>query len=172
MRQEMWNRSAVAFCKMHLKLWIFFVAAFASVSCGRNLNFPPREKLSHEEKDENFILVGASSHNPKITFNNDDEEGNKALRSSYYSMYPMMIHQNSPASSHSHHQPQNHLLNLNLGLLEPFMLITFLLFVLCLIDKAKLINISRNDFDQNFYGHQHLDLENFHDFIKRNSSEF
>lgn len=158
---------------MHLKFWIFVFLASA-VACGRSLNFPARDETTNQEDKKKFVLVGASSTAPKITFGNNEDD--KALRSAYYSMYPMMI-THGHGNGHHHHpanSPNTSLLNLNLGLLEPFMLITFLLFVLCLIDKAKIISMARNEFDQNYYGgHSHLDMDGYPNFyIKRNSSEF
>lgn len=116
-----------------------------------------------ESNHDNFVLVGASPSKSKIKF-----EDNNKLRSAYY--YPMMIAK-PPLSDFAmrpapHHSP-NSILNLNLGLLEPFMLVTFLLFVINLIDKAKILHISRNEHLQS------QDYENNPDpyyYIKRNST--
>lgn len=120
-----------------------------------------------EEKSDNFVLVGASPTVKSVKFEDDK------LRSAYY--YPMMVTKPSsdyssmhPASHHHHHTPSS-LLNLNLGLLEPFMLVTFLLFVINLIDKAKILHIARNELEH----HVNHDYENNPDnyyFIKRNST--
>lgn len=84
-------------------------------------------------------------------------------------MYPMMITNSHSPNKHPSQQHSNPLLNLNLGLLEPFMLMTFLLFVLCLIEKAKILPVGRHEFDP---FHPHRDYEGYNYFMKRNSSDF
>lgn len=132
------------------------------------LTLIPREKLSSDTNGENFVLVGASSPSQKIKFEDD-----KKIRSAYY--FPMMAVNPSQHGSdyhhhHSHGSP-NSLLNLNLGLLEPFMLVTFLLFVVNLIEKAKILHIARKDkLDEGNYNYYNKNPDNFYYITKRNST--
>lgn len=160
--------------QLKILLVICFVLVFSIVS---SRNFPDNSKNHHEGSTENFVLIGESSSEklkPKI-------EDDKNFRSGhYYSLIPMAIAHTKPSSDyysmtpthpnnhHNHHpHPSNGLVNIQL--LEPFMLVTFLLFVLCLVDKAKLLPlpISRIDKDYHIYG----EYENFVN-AKRNQTEF
>lgn len=125
----------------------------------------PMENLQQDTKGDNFVLVGASSSSssPILKFEDDNK-----LRSAYY--YPMIVKPTDYPMAHNHHQSPNSLLNLNLGLLEPFMLVTFLLFVLNLIDKAKILHLAKTELENN----RHRDYDNNPDsnyyYIKRNST--
>lgn len=124
--------------------------------------------------DENFVLIGGSSTEnlkPKIV---DD----KAFRSGhYYSLVPIAVAHTKPNSDYyspnlgyhpSHHPtPGNGLINANVHLLEPFMLVTFLLFVLCLVDKARSLPIPISRFDRDFQLY-----EGYNNYINRNQTEF
>ena len=132
--------------------------------------FPDNNNIQDEKNTENFVLIGGSSNEklkPKI---HDD----KNFRSGhYYSLVPMAIAHTKPNSDYysmtppQHHHPANGLINANVQLLEPFMLVTFLLFVVCLIDKARTMPISRIDKDFQLY-------EGYTNFInpKRNQTDF
>lgn len=119
---------------MHLKFVIFCGFMFLGISSA------PR---SYDETG-NFLKIGSSNQGSQ-----DLEEKNH--RSSY-SHIPMMLH-NRPSSDYQYHgyvpavaSQATSLISANVNLLEPFMLVTFLLFVLSLIDKAKLPFLSkRND---------------------------
>lgn len=75
----------------------------------------------------------------------------------------------SPEYSHT----PSSLLNLNIGLLEPFMLVTFLLFVLNLIEKTKILHVGRKEFDYFQQQQQNHDYDgNFNYYMRRNSTEY
>lgn len=79
-------------------------------------------------------------------------------------MRPSPEYSNTPSS----------LLNLNIGLLEPFMLVTFLLFVLNLIEKTKILHVGRKEFD--YFQQQQQQIHdydgNFNYFMRRNLTEY
>lgn len=83
----------------------------------------------------------------------------------YHPSYPRP----SSEFSHQHQHTPNSLLNLNIGLLEPFMLVTFLIFVLNLISGAKILHVGRKEFD--YFQQQQHDYDNFNYFMRRNSTE-
>lgn len=130
------------------------------------------ENINHNNKDaENFVLIGGSSSSEKLKPKIEDD---KVFRSGhYYSLLPIALaatkpnadYHGHPAGHHPH--PTNGLVNANVQLLEPFMLVTFLLFVLCLIDKARphTLPLSRIDRDYLLY-------EGYSNYVKRNQSDF
>jgi hypothetical protein len=143
--------------------WLVIFALLLGAAYGRHKTFSAGKQS--DSKEENFVLVGASSSSPILKF--EDEK----LRSSYY--YPMMIakpHDYSVQQSHHHHSstPATSLLNLNLGLLEPFMLVTFLIFVIQLIEKAKILNIARQELEQYHHDFEPNNPDSY--YIKRNST--
>lgn len=87
-------------------------------------------------------MISNSKDDHKKFSDSDD----KNLRSGYSHSYPLTLH-NRPSSDYTgyvpgytgvtYSHPQTSLISANVHLLEPFMLVTFLLFVLSLIDKAR-----------------------------------
>lgn len=142
-----WNFSGIECSlgsRMHLKVVILVGLLLCAVSSA------PRR---HDEGgSRNYVMIGNSNEGLKV----DDEKKNH--RSGY--PFPIMLH-NRPSSSYqfqggfngyngqnggSSSIPQSSLISAHVHLLEPFMLFTFLLFVLTLIDKAQIRPmISRND---------------------------
>ncbi|KAL7047422.1 hypothetical protein ACKWTF_002897 [Chironomus riparius] len=157
---------------MQLRLSLV-VCILVTLSFAFPRNFPDNNKIQDEKNTENFVLIGGSS-NEKIKSKIQDD---KNFRSGhYYSLVPMAIAHTKPNSDYyslappqhnNHHHPANGLINANVQLLEPFMLVTFLLFVLSLLDKAKMMPISRIDTDFQLY-------EGYTNFInaKRNQTDF
>lgn len=144
---------------MHFKPLIIFIVIICAVSSGNSRKYPSDKITASTEGD--FILVSQPS---KF----DDEK----LR--YYPPSPM----NKPSSDYSmyhshhdsHHGPSS-LLNLNLNLLEPFMLVTFLLFVLNLLEKAKILHMARKEIEHSSSYHRYAyeNPDNYF-FMKRNST--
>lgn len=134
--------------RMYLKFVIFCGFVFLGISSA------PR---SYDETG-NFVKIGSSNQGSP-----DLEEKNH--RSSYIHS-PMMLH-NRPSSDYQYHgfvpavaSQSTSLLSANVNLLEPFMLVTFLLFVLSLIDRARLPFLSkRND---NYTSSEHSDYDRYH----------
>lgn len=107
----------------------------------------------------NYVRIGGSNDQQKLGLQNRPSAENKSYRG-YSSSYPILVHQHKPSSEHYNtgyggsygggggSQPS--LISANVHLLEPFMLVTFLLFVLSLIDKARIPSIlaARDDFIQ------------------------
>lgn len=132
-----------------------------------------RRNVEDEKGGDNFVYIGGSKSKSKPA-----AEDNKTLRSApYYSLIPMAIGSNKP-SEYSYLPPSTHhqnnmgsLLNLNIQhLLEPFMLITFLIFVLCLLEKAKILApLSRLDIEA-LPPHPLTEYEGYVNYIKRNST--
>jgi hypothetical protein len=138
----------------------------------------PESSENNIQKDrntDNYVLIGGSSKEklkPKI-------EDDKNFRTGhYYSLIPMAITHTKPSSdyyspnppynNHNHH-PANGLINANIQLLEPFMLVTFLMFVVCLVEKARTMPFPISRIDKDF---QHY--EGYANFInaKPNQTEF
>jgi hypothetical protein len=122
----------------------------------------PEKKHEIEEKENDYVYIGSS----KNVYKPEDE---KILRSSpYYQFLPMGFVNEKPMQVPMNNNNNHHgsLLNLNIHqLLEPFMLITFLVFVLCLLDKAKILTpISRLDLDIP----QAIEYEGYANYLKRN----
>jgi len=159
------NINQTTFCNsissdLKMQLSLSLVACILALSIAKTL---PRifsenhdNNIQNDGNIENYVLIGGSSDEklkPKI-------EDDKNFRTGhYYSLIPMAITHTKPSSDyysvnppHNHHNhPANGLLNANIQLLEPFMLITFVLFVLCLVDKARTLPISRIDKDFQLY---------------------
>ncbi|KAG5677515.1 hypothetical protein PVAND_007270 [Polypedilum vanderplanki] len=156
---------------MKLKTILICVVLFCAV-----YSLPTRkhhDKNKHDKEVENesdYIYTGSSNKNYKPMIDED-----KILRSSsYYQFLPMGFVANEKpimaVDQHPHHGSS--LLNLNIHqLLEPFMLITFLVFVLCLLDKSKVLTpISRLDLD---IPSQAVEYEGYMNYLKRNhTSDF
>lgn len=143
--------------KMQLSLSLVACILALSIAKTSPRIFPENHdnNIQNDENTENYVLIGGTSNEklkPKI-------EDDKNFRTGhYYSLIPMAITHTKPSSDyysvnppHNHHRPSNGLLNANIQLLEPFMFITFVLFVLCLIDKARTLPISRIDKDFQLY---------------------
>lgn len=118
---------------MHLKVVIWFGFVLCAVSSAPRRN--------DEVGSSNYVMIGNS---------NDGDEKN--IRSRYQNYYPThhrpsIIYQGGyNGQGASSNNPQTSLISAQVNLLEPFMLVTFLLFVLSLIDRAKILPlISRND---------------------------
>lgn len=134
--------------RMHLKFVIFCGFVFLGTSC------TPR---SYDETGH-FLKIGSSNQG-------SSDLDVKNHRSSY-SHSPIMLH-NRPSSDYQYHgyvpavaSQAASVLSANVNLLEPFMLVTFLLFVLSLIDKARLPFLSkRND---NYTSSEPSDYDRFH----------
>jgi hypothetical protein len=157
-----------------MQLSLLFACILVTLSIASSRIFPDKKiSIKDEGNSENFVLIGESSKEamkPKI-------EDDKNFRTGhYYSLIPMAIthtkpnsdyYSSTPSHHNHHHHPTNGLISANIQLLEPFMLMTFLLFVLCLVDKARLpLPISRIDKDIELY-------ESYANFVnsKRNQTE-
>ena len=106
------------------------------------------------DEGSNYIMIG----NSKDNYNQEEDEKNQR---GYAQSYPIMLH-NRPTSAYQGYEPSythtslgpsytpnTSLVSANIHLLEPFMLVTFLLFVLSLVDRARIPSlISRNDIAQ------------------------
>lgn len=140
------------------------------------------------DEGPSYVMIGNSKDNFKQ--DEDDEKNQRGYA-------PMMLH-NRPASvyqqygpSYTPHTsigpsytPQTSLVSANVHLLEPFMLVTFLLFVLSLVDRARSPSlISRNDVVQEVrfndsklvsFDMDHYNYPNhfFKTLGKRNQTEF
>lgn len=128
-----------------------------------------------------FVLVGSSKD---VTVKKASESDDKNVRSGYSQSYPLVLH-SRPSSDYYGYgsngfggqlpsvNPQSSLISANVHLLEPFLLVTFLLFVLSLIDKARLSSLlprrdfllDRSDIDRNNPLYQKL-------YSKRNQTEY
>lgn len=146
---------------MHLKVLIFCGFLVAVV-----VSAPPE----YDARSPNYVLVGSS-------------EGFKEIEDNRRSRYsnPLLLHQR-PSSEYQHgfygynppyhHQPTspNSLISANVHLLEPFMLVTFLLFVLSLIDKARIPAgvLARDDYVQDLMVNytNHDDQHQRHRFLR------
>lgn len=128
--------------------------------------------------------------NSKDEYKSDDDEY-KSQRSGYLPGYPITLHSRPYQAYGSYgsyggspsYTPPTSLISANIHLLEPFMLITFLLFVLTLVDRARSPSLlSRKDvihdltnytnagaFD--FDGHHHP-YRFFKNLRKRNETDF
>lgn len=112
---------------MHLKV----VIACGFLFC--IINTAPRKY----DENLNYVMVG-SSKDDKL---NSDED--KRFRSGYY---PVIAHKLSYPTYGQSYTPQTSIISANIHLLEPFMLITLLLYVLSLVDRARVSSlISRNN---------------------------
>jgi len=125
--------------------------------------------------------------NSKDEYKPDDDE-DKSQRSGYLPGYPLTLHSRPYGGYGSYgggpsYTPQTSLISANIHLLEPFMLITFLLFVLTLVDRARAPSLlSRNDVIQDtinytipeadFDGHHHHPYRFFKNLRKRNETGF
>lgn len=131
---------------MHLKVVIFSGILLFVVSSA------PRKY--EDSGSSSYVMIGNSNESYKKLENDD-----KKIRSGY-SHNMMMNHRPSSdyhtgyntggyGSSGSPYHSQSSLISANVQLLEPFMLVTFLLFVLSLIEKSKIPHqLSRNDYVQ------------------------
>jgi hypothetical protein len=121
------------------------------------------KKQDDDKESDNFVYIGSSKNSFKPMIGDD-----KILRSSpYYSFMPVGYFGNGKPMQIDQHHQHGSLLNLNIHhLLEPFMLITFLVYVLCLLDKAKVIGpLSRLDLDMPT---QPIEYEGYTNYLKRN----
>ena len=176
--QKNWCNSISSNSKMQLRLSLFiYIVVTLSIAKSSPRNYAENQnKIQEDGNAENFVLIGGSSKEklkPKIQDDKNFRTGH------YYSLVPMAIahakpnsdyYSTNPSQHHNHHHnPTNGLINANVQLLEPFMLVTFLLFVLCLVDKARTmpLPISRIDKDYQLF-------EGYANFInaKRNQTDF
>lgn len=114
--------------------------------------------------DEGYVMIG----NSKDVFKSEAED--KTYRNGFLPSYPLVLHNNRPPSDYqngfvgfngaSNSQPPS-LISANIHLLEPFMLVTFLLFVLSLVDKARFPPLARNDYIQDIPVKSTPDIEGF-----------
>lgn len=162
---------------MHLKLVIVCGLLFSVI------NSAPRKN----DGDSNFVMIGNSKDGYKLK---DDDD--KSHRSGYPQSYPIVLH-NRPTSPYQAsafgsygptYNPHSSLISANIHLLEPFMLVTFLLFVLTLVDRARVQSlISRRDVVQETpindtnsgtfdVDHYHYPYHFFKTIGKRNETEF
>lgn len=118
---------------MHFKALVIFVALGSST-----INSAHLSKVYDE--DTNYIYVGGSTSS---TTGGSHKKTEKNLNNYFYptmSHRPSYFNQDHALSSSSPYQPQPaSLVSANIQLLEPFMLATFLIFVLSLIEKARLV---------------------------------
>lgn len=113
---------------------------------------------SHRYEDgagSNYVMIG----NSKDAYKSEAED--KTYRTGFLPSYPLVLH-NRPSSDNYHggllgfnggvapniNQQSSSLISANIHLLEPFLLVTFLLFVLSLVDKARFPPLARNDYIQ------------------------
>lgn len=130
-------------------------------------------------EDGNFVMIGHSQ--PQNQLKKLSEGEDKNVRSSY----PMMMSSGSRPSSEYHYGPSYNgyggyggpitpspsLISANVHLLEPFLLVTFLMFVLSLIDKARVPpQFARNDFIQEI-NTTSPEIENFRSFLHKLSRQ-
>jgi hypothetical protein len=187
---------------MKFKYLILLSAIFHSAFLAKKFTtrfFPDENRKSsadHKTESNNFVLI--PNHEGDKTPKSKDVIEDKTLRSSpYLSLLPMpMTIVNSKKASadyfsypsnhydhhHNHHgspNNENSLISANVNLLEPFLLISFLLFVLSLLEKARIIHpIARLDRDYYYFQRQQqqpLEFERFIDYnnyVKRNQSEY
>lgn len=124
---------------MHLKVLILCCFLFCVVK-----SLPRRI----DEGGNGYVMIGNSNAGYKTS----QESEEKITRSSGHAQ-PLVLYAKPSSDYHSGYghpgvfqQPQNSLISANIHLLEPFMLVTFLLFVLSLLDKAKVSHfLRRND---------------------------
>lgn len=134
---------------------------------------PRNFESSSSPATSSFVMIG----NSKESYKKLADSEVKNHRSSYSQHYPSMMHE-KPSSDYYHHgfptpsfnSPPAALISANVNLLEPFMLVTFLLFVLSLVDKARFpppSYFARTDFIQelpvNFTEHQQRFLKTIND---------
>jgi hypothetical protein len=109
-----------------------------------------------------YVMIGNSKESYKKLANSEE----KFLRSSYSQSYPSSTHHKpssdyyQPSFGGPSYNPQSpSLISANVNLLEPFMLVTFLMFVLSRMDKARLPppyfshHFGRTDLPVNFTDH-------------------
>jgi hypothetical protein len=122
-----------------LKFSILLVISSFVVAAPRKFDEVPSSPNS------NFVMIGNSKGNYKKLVEDNDE---KVVRSSY---------QHRPSSDYHHAYfqpppsfppafPSPSLITANVNLLEPFMIMTFLMFVVSLVDKLRLPLAPRSDF--------------------------
>lgn len=127
---------------MHLKLLLFGCVAICLVR-----GSPRREKFLEEAASSNYVLIG-----------NSQDSHDKNHRG-FTPSYPLVLHTRPSSDYHSAYgqngfnynvpviqNPPTSLISANVHLLEPFLLVTFLMFVLSLLDKAKIPALPRSDF--------------------------
>lgn len=143
--------------------------------------FGSPRKFEDSSGGSSYVLIGNSRNEVKKAVDSED----KNVRSGYSQSYPMMLHSRPSSDFYSYGgnngfsgflpaiNPQSSLISANIHLLEPFLLVTFLLFVLSLIDKARLSSLlprrdyllDRSDVDRNSAHFQKL-------YAKRNQTDY
>lgn len=114
---------------MHLKVVILCSFLFCAIYSA------PRK---FEDTGSGYVMIG-QSRDVKATFKDD-----KVHRSAQHiTAYPLYLHHPKPLSDYQasfpeYVKPSTSLISANINLLEPFMLVTFLMFVLSLLEKLKL----------------------------------
>jgi hypothetical protein len=115
----------------------------------------------------NFILIGGTTNHE-----NNQLEKVKPFRSHHYPIPTMILSHKPSEEYYSTNMAPTHgsaLINANVQLLEPFMVVTFILFVLKLIERARMA--SRSDFE--FYTHPNYRNEYMNDNLyKKNITDY
>lgn len=144
---------------MHLKVLIL---------CGFLIFATSSSQRFDDEENSNFVMIG----NSKDPYKAGQDAEDKTFRHGFYPGYPVVVHKPPGNEYHgggfgyqgpaipANPQPSS-LISANINLLEPFMLVTFLLFVLSLIDKSRLPVLSRNDYIQEIPLRPTPSIENF-----------
>lgn len=115
---------------MHLKVVILCSFLFCAIySAPKNF----------ENTGSGYVMIG-QSRDVKPAFKKDEKVHRSAQ---HITAYPLYLHHPKPLSDYQISYPEfvkpsPSLISANVNLLEPFMLVTFLMFVLSLLEKCKL----------------------------------